>query len=130
MTDPIADMLTRIRNAVRARHTRVDMPHSGLKMEIARILKAEGFVTDVAVVARGEFKDLRVTLRYDGEGNSLIAGLALVSKPGRRVYTGYREIPPVMGGLGIAIVSTPRGLMSARDAKRSRVGGEVLCGVW
>ncbi len=130
MTDPIADMLTRIRNAVRARHTRVDLPHSGLQMEIARILKAEGFVTDVAVVARGEFKDLRVTLRYDGEGNSLIAGLALVSKPGRRVYTGYREIPPVMGGLGIAIVSTPRGLMSAREAKRSRVGGEVLCGVW
>jgi len=130
MTDPIADMLTRIRNAVRARHPRVDIPHSGLKMEIARILKAEGYIADVAVVARGAFQDLRVTLRYDGEGNSLIAGLALVSKPGRRFYTGYRDIPPIMGGLGMAIVSTPRGLMSARDAKRARVGGEVLCGIW
>jgi small subunit ribosomal protein S8 len=130
MTDPIADMLTRIRNAVRARHPRVDIPFSGMKLEIARILKAEGYIADVSVVERGAFRDLRVALRYDGEGNSLIAGLALVSKPGRRVYTGYREIPPVMGGLGLAIVSTPRGLMSGRDAKRARVGGEVVCGVW
>ena len=130
MNDPIADMLTRIRNAIAARHPRVDIPYSGLKLEIARILKAEGYISDAAVVERGAFRDVRVTLRYDTEGNSMIAGLAMVSKPGRRLYAGYREIPPIMGGLGLAIVSTPRGLMSGKEARRSRVGGEVLCSVW
>jgi small subunit ribosomal protein S8 len=130
MVDPIADMLTRIRNGVRAGHPRVDVPHSTLKIGIAEILKREGYIGDVAVAEKGKFKVIRITLRYDDEGKGFITGLVMVSKPGRRLYAGHGEIPPVMGGLGLSILSTPRGLMSAPEARKARVGGEILCSVW
>ena|SRR5437899_11508357 len=130
MNDPIADMLTRIRNAVRARHPRVEIPHSGLKLAIARILARERYVGEVAEVEKGRFKAIRVTLRYDDEGTPFLSGIAMVSRPGKRVYTGHAEIPLVMGGLGLSILSTPRGLMSTREARKAGVGGEVLCNVW
>ena len=130
MTDPIADMLTRIRNAVRSRHPRLDLPHSKMKLALAGILKTEGYVAGVATVEKGRFKYIRITLRYDEEGHPLIAGLAIVSRPGRRIYAGYNEIPPVMGGLGLSILSTPKGVLSARDARKAGVGGEIVCNVW
>jgi len=130
MTDPIADMLTRIRNAVRAGHPRVEIPHSNMKMAIAAILKAEGYVGGVAVVEKGKFKSIRITLRYDEEGTPILSGIQMVSKPGRRIYAGSQEIPPVMGGLGLSIVSTPRGVLSGRDARKAGVGGEIVCHVW
>ena len=110
MTDPIADMLTRIRNAVRARHPRVDIPHSRLKEELAQILKKEGFVDAVAVVRPKEgFPLIRIALRYSPEGEPMVSGVERVSKPGRRVYCSKDEIPPVLGGLGVAVLSTSRG---------------------
>ena len=130
MNDPIADMLTRIRNAVSARHPRVDIPYSGPKRAIAEILKRERYVGEVAIVEDGPFRTIRLTLRYDEEGAPFLAGLERVSRPGKRVYAGYRDIPQVMGGRGVAIVSTPRGLMSGREARKSRVGGEIVCNVW
>lgn len=130
MTDPIADMLTRIRNAARAGHPRVDVPYSGVKLEIAGILKSEGYVTSVATVPQGQFRAIRITLRYDDEGKCLITGLVMVSRPGRRIYAGHKEIPEVMGGVGLSIMSTPRGLLSARNARKARAGGEILCNVW
>ncbi|HEU4401591.1 MAG TPA: 30S ribosomal protein S8 [Candidatus Polarisedimenticolia bacterium] len=130
MTDPIADMLTRIRNAVRSRHPKVDIPHSRQKLGIANILSREGFLGNVGVVEQGKFKVIRIGLRYDAEGKAFITGLTMVSKPGRRIYAGHQKIPVVMGGLGLSIVSTPRGLMSAQQAREARVGGEILCNVW
>lgn len=130
MIDPIADMLTRIRNAVRSRHPRLDVPHSKMKLAVAGILKAEGYVAGVAMVEKGRFKSIRIALRYDEDGNPLITGLTIVSRPGRRIYAGYNEIPPVMGGLGLSILSTPRGLLSAREARKAGVGGEIVCNVW
>jgi small subunit ribosomal protein S8 len=130
MTDPIADMLTRIRNAARAGHPRVDVPYSGVKLGLAGILKAEGYIAGVATVAQGQFRAIRITLRYDEEGKSLITGLVMVSRPGRRIYAGHKEIPEVMGGVGLSIMSTPRGLLSAREARKVGVGGEILCNVW
>ena len=130
MIDPIADMLTRIRNAVRARHPRVEIPHSNMKMAIAGILKAEGYINGVAAVEKGKFKSIRVTLRYDDEGTPILSGIQMVSKPGRRIYAGSQEIPPVMGGLGLSIVSTPKGVLSGRDARKAGVGGEIVCNVW
>ena len=130
MNDPIADMLTRIRNAVRAGHPRVEIPRSGLKVAIAQILKREGYIGDVAEVEKGRFKAIRITLRYDEEGQAFLSGLEMVSRPGKRVYTGHEQIPLVMGGLGLSILSTPRGLMSGREARKARVGGEILCNVW
>jgi small subunit ribosomal protein S8 len=130
MTDPIADMLTRIRNAARAGHPRVDVPHSGMKLGIAGILKTEGYVRGVATVAQGKFRVIRIALRYDDDGKCLISGLVMVSRPGRRIYAGHKEIPEVMGGLGLSIMSTPRGLLSAREARKAGVGGEILCNVW
>ena len=130
MNDPIADLLTRIRNAVAARHQRADIPHSKVKMAIATILKEEGYVADAAVVEKGGFKWIRVTLRYDGEGRSFLTGIECVSKPGKRVYSGHDEIPQVMGGLGVTILSTPKGMMSGRKARKTGVGGEVVCSVW
>ena len=130
MTDPISDMLTRIRNAVRARHPRVEIPHSHMKMAIASILKAEGYVTGVAAVEKGKFRSIRITLRYDDEGSPVLSGIQMVSRPGRRIYAGSREIPPVMGGLGLSIVSTPKGVLSGRDARKAGVGGEIVCQVW
>jgi len=129
-TDPIADFLTRIRNGSRARHSRVDMPSSKLKIEIARILKDEGYVTNYKVVEEKGKKTLRVFLRYTPERRSVITDLKRVSRPGSRRYVGKFAIRPVVGGMGIAIVSTPRGLMTGQAARKEGVGGELLCEVW
>ncbi len=126
VTDPIADMLTRIRNAIRARHQRLDMPSSKLKVEIARILKEEGYISNFKVAEEGKKKVLRVFARYGTGGESVISSLVRVSKPGRRVYVGSREIPKVMGGLGVNILTTPRGVMTGKSARKAGVGGEVL----
>jgi small subunit ribosomal protein S8 len=128
-TDPIADMLTRIRNGIRARHQRVEMPSSRLKVEVARILKEEGYVTNYKVSEEGRKKVLRVVLRYDTDGESTISTLERVSKPGRRVYVGAREVPRVLGDLGVNILTTPRGVMTGKKARKAGVGGEVLCNV-
>ena len=128
-TDPIADMLTRIRNGLHARHQRADMPASKLKIEVARILKEEGYIANFKVAEEGKKRVLKVFLRYDPEGESVITNIDRVSKPGRRVYIGAADIPKVLGGLGINILTTPRGVMTGKAAKRSRVGGELLCTV-
>ncbi|MFZ3200145.1 MAG: 30S ribosomal protein S8 [Candidatus Acidiferrales bacterium] len=129
-TDPIADMLTRIRNAVRAKHARVDMPSSNLKIEIARILKDEGYVGNFKVIDEKGKKTLRVFLRYTPDRRSVITDLKRISRPGSRRYTGKRGIRPVVGGLGISVLSTPRGLMTGQSARREGLGGELLCEVW
>jgi small subunit ribosomal protein S8 len=130
MTDPIADMLTRIRNAVRAKHARVDLPNSKLKTEIARILKDEGYLANFKVVDEKGRKVLRVFLRYTPERRSVITDLKRVSRPGSRRYVGKFAIRPVVGGMGISIVSTPRGIMTGQAARKEGVGGELLCEVW
>ncbi|HXG51045.1 MAG TPA: 30S ribosomal protein S8 [candidate division Zixibacteria bacterium] len=132
MTDPIADMLTRIRNAARARHPKVSVPWSRIKESIARVLLEEGYVKDVKKVkaARGGGEDLVIQLKFDRENRPVISGLKRVSTPGRRVYTGTRELMPVRKGLGIHILSTPKGILVDREAQRARVGGELICSVW
>jgi small subunit ribosomal protein S8 len=130
MTDPIADMLTRLRNAIAAKHSRVDVPASKLKLEIARILKEEGYINNFVLKGDGVKKTIRVFLRYDTKGNSSISNLTRISRPGRRVFLGAGEIPRVLGGYGINIVSTSRGLMSGKRAKQENVGGEVLAEVY
>lgn len=130
MTDPIADMLARVRNAIDAKHSRVDVPLSKLKLEIARILKEEGYINNFVVKGEGVRKNIRIFLRYDQRGTSTISTLQRVSRPGRRVYMGSQEIPQVLGGYGINIVSTPRGLMTGKRARREKVGGEVLAQVY
>ncbi|MDE3114674.1 MAG: 30S ribosomal protein S8 [Pseudomonadota bacterium] len=129
-TDPIADMLTRIRNGVRAKHPRVDLPSSKLKVEIARILKDEGYLTNFKVVDEKGKKTLRVFLRYTPDRRGVITDLQRVSRPGSRRYVGKTGIRPVVGGMGISIVSTPRGLMTGQAARKEGVGGEMLCEVW
>ncbi|MGC2224624.1 MAG: 30S ribosomal protein S8 [Methylocella sp.] len=129
-TDPIADLLTRIRNGSRAKHSRVDMPSSKLKIEVARILKDEGYVVNFKVVEEKGKKTLRVFLRYTPERQSVITDLKRISRPGSRRYVGKSEIRQVVGGMGIAIVSTPRGLMTGQAARKEGVGGELLCEVW
>ena len=129
-TDPIADMLTRIRNGVRAKHPRVDLPSSKLKVEIARILKDEGYLTNFKVVEEKGKKTLRVFLRYTPDRHGVITDLKRVSRPGSRRYVGKTEIRAVVGGMGIAILSTPRGLMTGHAARKEGVGGELLCEVW
>src|ERR671916_738968 len=130
MTDPIADMLTRMRNAIAARHSRVDIPASKLKLEIARILKEEGYINNFVVKGEGPKRVLRIFLRYDARGTSSISHLERISKPGRRVYVGSTEVPKVLGGYGVNIVSTSRGLMSGKRARRENVGGEVLAQIY
>ena len=130
MTDPIADMLARIRNAVEAKHSRVDIPASKLKLEIARILKEEGYVNNFVVKGEGAKKIVRIFLRYDARGTSSITHLQRVSRPGRRVYVGSHQIPRVLGGYGVNIVSTSRGLMSGKTARRENIGGELLAEVY
>lgn len=133
MTDPISDMLTRIRNGVMAGHALVGMPSSRLKAAIAAILKEEGFIEAFEVVEDGAFKVLRIQLRYIGdrrERRPVISGLERVSSPGRRIYAKRSEIPWVLSGLGTAILSTPKGVMSGRRARQMGVGGEILCKVW
>jgi small subunit ribosomal protein S8 len=129
-TDPIADMLTRIRNAVRARHPRVDLPSSKLKIEIARILKEEGYVSTYKVVDENKQKVLRVFFRYTSDKRSVLTDLKRVSRPGCRRYVGKDGIRPVVGGMGVAILSTPRGIMTGQTARKEGVGGELLCEVW
>ncbi len=130
-TDPVADLLTRIRNAARARHARVDVPASKLKIEIARILKEEGYISTYKVVDETKAcKTLRVFLKYTPDKRSVITGLRRVSRPGSRNYVGASEIRGVVGGLGISVLTTPRGVMTGRAARKARVGGEVLCEVW
>ena len=130
MTDPIADMLTRIRNSLIAKQDSTLMPASNLKVEVARILKEQGFVKDFEIVKDGERRALRVWNRYSGKREPVITGLKRVSKPGLRVYRNASEMPRVLGGLGIAIVTTPKGVMTARAARQQNLGGEVLCHVW
>ena len=132
MTDPIADMLTRIRNGIQSRHDRVEMPTSKLKVEVAKILKSEGFISKYDVKADDTKPQgtLRVYLKYSDDGEPVIHGIERVSRPGRRVYRGKEEIPKVLGGLGLAIVSTSKGVLSGAEATRTGVGGEVLCQVW
>jgi len=135
MTDPIADMLARIRNAVSAKHTRVDMPTSRLKAEIARILQSEGYIQGFKLLdetngSLGVVKTLRLFLKYGPHGEKLITGIERISRPGRRVYFGRDDVPEVLAGLGTSILTTSRGVMTGREAVKAGVGGEVLCNVW
>jgi len=130
MTDPIADMLTRIRNAIRARHTQVDIPASNVKVELARILRDEGYIQAFAKVEDDKQGILRLQLRRAADGSGVILGIERVSRPGCRIYVGKDEIPKVQGGLGINVLSTSQGVMTGREATRVGVGGEILCNVW
>jgi small subunit ribosomal protein S8 len=132
MTDPIADMITRIRNAVSARHQRVDIPASRFKVEIARILEQEGYISGFKMVEAAEATPplIRIALKYGPKGETVISGLQRVSRPGRRVYLGSDEVTKVMGGLGTSILTTSHGVMTGREAVRAGIGGEVLCNVW
>ena len=129
-SDPIADMLTRVRNAMAARHPKVDVPASKLKTEIARILKEEGYIANFKAVDEDGRKVLRVYLKYGSNNEAAISKLERISRPGCRVYVGRNEIPRVLGGLGINILTTPRGVMTGRQARKEGVGGEVLCQIW
>ena len=128
VSDPIADMLTRIRNAAQARHTNVRVPVSKMKLEIAKILHEEGYIRGFQLVGKG--RDVRIRLKYDDHREPILQGLKRISKPGRRVYTGKAKLPRVFGGLGIAIVSTSQGVMTAREARKRGIGGEVLGHIW
>ena len=130
MSDPIADMLTRIRNAIKVRHDVVLVPASKVKLSITRILKEEGFINDYEVVRGKPHRVIKIYLKYGGENQPVLTGLERVSKPGLRVYVQQKEIPRVYGGLGIAIISTPEGVMAGQQAWRQGVGGELLCYVW
>jgi small subunit ribosomal protein S8 len=130
MTDPIADMLTRIRNAIAANHSRVDIPGSKLKLEVARILKEEGYINNYVTKGEGVKYLIRIFLRYDAKGTSSITHLSRVSRPGRRVFVGALEIPRVLGGYRVNIVSTSRGLMSGKKARQDNVGGEILAEIY
>ncbi len=129
-TDPIADFLTQIRNALRAKHKAVEAPASKLKLEIARILKEEGYIAGYKLVEEGVRKRIEVRLKYGSDNAPVLSTIQRVSRPGRRVYVGHQEVPRVMGGLGINILTTPRGVMTGRAARRQGVGGEVLCELW
>lgn len=130
MTDPIADMLTRVRNALVARHPKVDVPASKLKLEIARILKEEGFILNFKLTEEGAKKFIRIYLKYTPGNVPVISRIERVSRPGCRVYVGTKEVPRVLGGLGVNILTTPRGVMTGQSARKEGVGGEVLCQVW
>ena len=130
LTDPVADMLTRIRNAIRARHQKVDVPASKLKLEIARNLKEEGYVSNFKATEEEGHKVIRIYLKYDNNNDAVISNVARVSRPGCRVYVGRTEIPRVLGGMGINILTTPRGVMTGRQARKQGLGGELLCEVW
>ncbi len=131
MTDPIADMLSRIRNGIQAHHDRVEIPASKLKVEIAKILKSEGFIRNYSLVDKEKTQAvLRVDLKYSPDGEPVIHGIERVSRPGRRVYRNKQEIPRPLGGLGLAIVSTSKGVLAGHEAAKDGIGGEVLCQVW
>jgi small subunit ribosomal protein S8 len=129
-SDPIADMLTRVRNALSARHPKVDVPASKVKTEIARILKEEGYIANYKVAEEGVKKVIKIYLKYGSDNLPVISGIERVSRPGCRNYAGKNEIPQVQGGLGISILTTARGVMTGRTARKDSVGGEVMCRVW
>lgn len=130
VTDPIADMLTRIRNSLERGHEKVDMPSSKMKLEIARVLKKEGYIKDFRVMKDEHRAVLKVILKYVSENKGAITTLRRVSRPGRRIYVGSDEIPSVLNGLGLAILSTPKGVLTDGEARREKVGGELLCEIW
>ena len=130
MSDPIADMLTRIRNALGSRHPKVDVPASRLKTDIAKILKDEGYIANYKLTEEGVKKSIRIYLKYTPGNVPVISRIERVSRPGCRVYVGHQEIPRVLGGLGINILTTPKGVMTGRTARKTGVGGEVLCQIW
>ncbi|HPT28077.1 MAG TPA: 30S ribosomal protein S8 [Bryobacteraceae bacterium] len=130
ISDPIADMLTRVRNALAARHQKVDVPASKLKTEVARILKDEGYILNYKIVDDNNHKAIRVYLKYTPANQPVISHMVRLSRPGCRVYVGSQEIPKVLGGLGINIVTTPKGVMTGKTAHKEGVGGELLCEVW
>ena len=130
MTDPIADMLTRIRNASMVAHPSVEMPSSKLKVQLAKLLKEEGFITDYSVSESGNYKVLTITLKYDAKNKPIITKLERVSKPGLRNYSKAKNLPKVLGGMGVAIVSTSKGLLTDRKARKENIGGEVICYVY
>jgi len=130
ISDPIADMLTRIRNAIMARHDFVLVPTSRMKLSIARILKEEGFISDYEVLRGKPHRVIKIQLKYSDKNQPVLSGLERVSKPGLRVYAQRKEIPRVYGGIGIAIISTPKGVMTGQQARRQGLGGELLCYVW
>jgi len=130
LTDPVADMLTRIRKAISARHQKVDIPASKLKLEIARILKEEGYISNFKATEEEGHKILRVYLKYANNNEAVISNVNRVSRPGCRVYVRRTEIPRVLGGMGINILTTPRGVMTGRQARKQGLGGELLCEVW
>jgi small subunit ribosomal protein S8 len=129
-SDPIADMLTRVRNALRSRHPKVDVPASRLKTEIARILKEEGYILNFKLAEEGPRKSIRIYLKYTPANSPVISHLERVSRPGCRVYVGSEDIPRVLGGLGVNILTTPRGVMTGSSARKEGVGGELLCQIW
>jgi small subunit ribosomal protein S8 len=129
-SDPIADMLTRVRNALKARHAKVDVPASKLKLEIARILKDEGYILNFKLAEEGSRKTIKIYLKYTADNGSVISHLERVSRPGCRIYVGSKEVPKVLGGLGINILTTPKGVMTGSTARKSGVGGELLCQVY
>lgn len=130
MTDPIADMLTRIRNALKAMHDEVSVPSSKMKVAVAKILKDEGYIKDYKVIQDNKQGILKIALKWGSHGEKVITGLKKVSKPGRRVYCGKEDIPVVIGGLGITILSTSRGILTGAQAKKMDIGGEVICNIW
>ena len=130
LTDPVADFLTRVRNAIRARHQKVDVPASKLKVELARILKEEGYISNFKPTEEDGHKILRIYLKYGSNNEAAMSKLERISKPGCRVYVGHKEIPRVLGGMGINIITTPRGVMTGRDARKQGLGGEILCEIW
>lgn len=130
MTDPIADMLARIKNALMARHKSVRIPSSKIKLEIARILKEEGYIEDFKYINEKPQPQIEIILKYDENKRPVIAGVKRISKPGRRIYKGYRDLPKVLDGLGIAIISTSQGIMTDHEARKRKIGGEVLCEIW
>ncbi|MEW6118205.1 MAG: 30S ribosomal protein S8 [Nitrospirota bacterium] len=130
VTDPIADMLTRMRNTLLTKTEKVDIPASRMKVEIAKILKEEGFIKSYKIIKDKKQGILRITLKYTADNKPVITGLKRISKPGRRVYTGKEEVPKVMGGVGIAVLTTSKGVLSDKVCRRDGVGGEVLCYIW
>jgi small subunit ribosomal protein S8 len=130
MTDPIADFLTRIRNALLAKHETTEVPASKLKWQLAGILKAEGYIADAQMVGEGRDKVIRISLKYAAGEVSIVQSLERISKPGRRVYVTADQLPRVLNGLGVAVISTSRGIMSDRECRRLNIGGEVMCQVW
>jgi len=130
MTDPVADMLTRIRNAMQAAHEVVNIPSSTLKINLANVLKSEGYIKNLRIISDGRHRYIRVFLKFDKHGIPVIEGLKRISKPSCRVYASYNEIPEVLNGYGVNIVSTSKGIMTDREARKQKVGGEILCAVW